>query len=783
MSDIKVTVVCITYKHEDFIRDALDSFISQKTNFRYQILVGEDCGSDKTADIVKEYAEKYPDLVIPFIREKNMGAQRNLIDLCQRASSPYIALCEGDDYWIDEYKLQKQYDYMENHKDLKACFAQARIDAPEDWFLRSYFKVNKDNELIYPECEPDFKFKGEFLTKENMITSFPAHTSTIFYRWDSSVIIPEWYYEGIVGDWPLFLLQMGNAKVGYIREVVSVYRRSDVGIYMSQSMDEHFMKSRIDLVRIFSGMLEYYEENFPVDYPKIAIENKIKLEMSNFIRTALKLQDKEAIMGLFGKYPNAMIIGLQAYVNFYFDSRKMTAMYTWEGNKAVARDLNCMRIIRPIIKFYLLAKKFKDKMKGIFYKIKKRLSHFLRIVGYWGYSLIPKDKTLWVFSGFNKKNYFDNTMYLYEYLIKNHPEIKPVWITADDKVYNKLQSENKPVYNMRSLRGCLITARASIAVVDHFVMSDFSPIYGYNYKSKVVQLWHGVGFKAMGNKDKVLNTTVEGVVYSDDILIKKDDNIFRKLKKRISYFLKAPMRELFEQYFMFVCPGQERIDMIGEVWGVNSNSYFMVGHPRNLPLYESATYQSSKRKIIYAPTYRFNYKKEKEMIELCIDFLDKIEDLMNKWNCEFVIRLHPHTWRNYKEKLDSIIKGYNCIELDNEKDVYKMLGNYDILLTDYSSISLDLAMINKPVIYVCPDYEWFCENEAGFNLNFKESIPGPMVSTWEQALLEVEEYLKDPRKDSNLRKEKCKYFFDPEVNSIDNSEKICQEIKRRLAND
>ena len=83
-----VTVVCITYKHEAFIAQALDSFLMQKTDFKFKVFVGEDCGPDGTADIVREYARRYPDVIVPFIREENMGAQRNLIDLCQRATSP-----------------------------------------------------------------------------------------------------------------------------------------------------------------------------------------------------------------------------------------------------------------------------------------------------------------------------------------------------------------------------------------------------------------------------------------------------------------------------------------------------------------------------------------------------------------------------------------------------------------------------------------------------------------------------------------------------------------------
>ena len=206
-NDIKVTVVCITYKHEAYIAEALDSFLMQKTNFKYQIFVGEDCGPDDTAEIVREYARKFPNIVIPFIREKNMGAQRNLIDLCNHAVSPYIAFCEGDDYWTDEYKLQKQYDYMEANPELRVCFAKAEIRAPEDWFLNSYYKRDAEGRMIFPECDPSYKKKDGFLKADSFISFLQAHTSTLFYRWDYNLDIPEWYYDGYIGDWPLFLMQ------------------------------------------------------------------------------------------------------------------------------------------------------------------------------------------------------------------------------------------------------------------------------------------------------------------------------------------------------------------------------------------------------------------------------------------------------------------------------------------------------------------------------------------------------------------------------------------------
>ncbi|RHR51894.1 glycosyltransferase [Clostridium sp. AF18-27] len=774
-NDIKVTVVCITYKHEAYIAEALDSFLMQKTNFKYQIFVGEDCGPDDTAEIVREYARKFPNIVIPFIREKNMGAQRNLIDLCNHAVSPYIAFCEGDDYWTDEYKLQKQYDYMEANPELRVCFAKAEIRAPEDWFLNSYYKRDAEGRMIFPECDPSYKKKDGFLKADSFISFLQAHTSTLFYRWDYNLDIPEWYYDGYIGDWPLFLMQLGNGEAGFIPDIVSVYRRSDVGVYMSKNLDEHFLKTREENVRLLSGMIDYYEQNFPGDYPKILIENRIKRDVMLFIQAANKIGEWDRVISLLQKYEYAGKLALNTYIGFYNDSIRMTAYYTWEGNKLIARNKYFLRMFKIPVR---LITKIVRAITQIKNRTLKSVVYIFKLAGYWFFGLIPKRKKLWVCSGFYKRNFSDNTRYFYEYINENHSDISVIWLTKDSEVLERLRGEGKPVCRLNSLKGIAAMARAQVAITDHFVMSDYSSIYGFNFKTKVVQLWHGVGFKAMGNGKLVLNTDVKGVRYSNDILPSAEDNILKRIQKDILFFLKAPVRELFERYFMLVCPGQERIEMIGNTWNIPPSSYFLAGHPRNINLY--STEIPKEKLILYAPTYRFNDHKEKDMIDLCLESLPKIQACMEKNNSYFIIRLHPHTWRNYSPRILHHIQSFNRIQYDTEKDIYSMLHKYSVVITDYSSIALDFAMINRPVIFYTFDYEWFCKHEAGFNLDFQANIPGPQTYSWDETLHRVQEYVEDPKKDSDLRKKRCAYFFDEASNGPDNSERIYKEIKRRL---
>ncbi|SEL73523.1 Glycosyl transferase family 2 [Butyrivibrio sp. ob235] len=168
---MKVSVVVATYNQEKYIGHTLESIVSQKTDFSYEVLVGDDCSTDGTTKIVETYAEKYPGIVIPYIRKKNLGMYANLPELMTHAKGEYIALIEGDDYWIDEKKLQKQVDFLDANKDYIACFGQCIIV--------------DENDVRHPEREeysPYIKEKREYTIKDFEKYVFPGQTATAMYR-------------------------------------------------------------------------------------------------------------------------------------------------------------------------------------------------------------------------------------------------------------------------------------------------------------------------------------------------------------------------------------------------------------------------------------------------------------------------------------------------------------------------------------------------------------------------------------------------------------------------
>jgi glycosyltransferase involved in cell wall biosynthesis len=124
MTDIKVTVLCIAYNHEKYIRQCLESLVTQKTNFRYKVVVHDDASTDSTADIIREFEQKYPEIIKPIYQTENQFSKKLSIYkefLLPKIEGDYVAFCEGDDYWTDINKLQIQSDFLDKHPGCSAC--------------------------------------------------------------------------------------------------------------------------------------------------------------------------------------------------------------------------------------------------------------------------------------------------------------------------------------------------------------------------------------------------------------------------------------------------------------------------------------------------------------------------------------------------------------------------------------------------------------------------------------------------------------------------------------
>lgn len=243
MQDPLVSVCCLTYNHKNYIKKALDGFVMQKTNFSFEVLAHDDASTDGTAEILREYEIKYPDLIKPIYQKENQYSRKqgpiSVRFVYPKARGKYIALCEGDDYWIHENKLQIQVEYLENNPECSLC-------------MHAALKVNKDD--IYLSIIRPYKEDHLYAIEEIIC---PNHlsppTASMVFRKDSLKLLPKFFTETPVGDTPLKLFLATQGSVFYIDEIMSAYRVCAAGSWTERMKNDSLMRERH-----YNRMKEFY---------------------------------------------------------------------------------------------------------------------------------------------------------------------------------------------------------------------------------------------------------------------------------------------------------------------------------------------------------------------------------------------------------------------------------------------------------------------------------------------------------------------------------------------
>lgn len=254
--EVMVTIRTITYNHEPFIRQCLDSFLMQKTNFRFIIVIHDDASTDRTADIIREYQQKYPEVIKPILQTENQYSKGyNLICelLDNTITSKYQALCEGDDYWTDPMKLQKQYDFMEAHPEYSACFHQAII----------HYEDGSQPDQLYSDIE-DRDYTGIELFNQN----HRPPTASLFMR---TSVCKSQIYQKILSaspsffDIPTILSCAHEGKIRGMSDIMSVYRKQQGGMTYS------FRSATKGMLKIADDTHDFYKI-FGKEYKKDCID-------------------------------------------------------------------------------------------------------------------------------------------------------------------------------------------------------------------------------------------------------------------------------------------------------------------------------------------------------------------------------------------------------------------------------------------------------------------------------------------------------------------------------
>lgn len=244
---VLVSINCITYNHEKYISKAIDSFLSQKVNFKFEILIHDDASTDKTVEIVKEYEQKYPDIIKCIYQIENQVSQGKKASLIndKRSKGKYIAYCEGDDYWTDTNKLQKQIDYMESNPKCTLCFHNAEI-------------VNDMGKRINKRMI-DKSIKNRIFDAGELAVFGFIPTASKVCRSSALKDLPEWYESAIVGDYPNQLITSSRGYAYYFDDVMSVYRSGSFGS-STYRFNQKTTEEKTDYINGFVEILNNFNE-------------------------------------------------------------------------------------------------------------------------------------------------------------------------------------------------------------------------------------------------------------------------------------------------------------------------------------------------------------------------------------------------------------------------------------------------------------------------------------------------------------------------------------------
>ncbi|WP_338815500.1 glycosyltransferase (plasmid) [Bernardetia sp. Wsw4-3y2] len=247
MNELMVAIWMVTYNHEAFIDEALQGIINQKADFKYKVFIGEDFSSDKTKEICLRYQKEYPDKVELITRDKNIGNIANALDIykvCFDSSAKYIAMCEGDDYWTDTNKLQKQVDVLEKNPQYVGSFHETET-------------INEEREkleIIYGGNTENIVKTDDLLTTKSLF-----HTSSFLFR-RKYLELPNWFGQTVSADMALFTILSSKGNIIKVDGKMSVYRKHKMGYTNTDFVKNTLHQNRIALMRKLDNYLNYQHQ-------------------------------------------------------------------------------------------------------------------------------------------------------------------------------------------------------------------------------------------------------------------------------------------------------------------------------------------------------------------------------------------------------------------------------------------------------------------------------------------------------------------------------------------
>jgi glycosyltransferase involved in cell wall biosynthesis len=274
----------MAYQNAPYIRECIDSVLMQKTDFPFEICIGEDGSTDGTREICLKYQEKYPDILRVFLWDRTLPEHKalppsryNFINTIKKCQGKYIALLDGDDYWTNPMKLQKQVEFLEQNTHHAGCFHETR-------HIGDLKKTNK----FHGKTDKDV-----FTTEDTIAIGTPFHSSAFVFN-RALLKFPYWFSRIVSADMALFSLVSKHGPLRAIHEVMSVYRHHDGGITKSKKVKDSYHEQRIELMKFLN---EYHDRKYQnkvdrvIEYHLKALE-KERIKNDKFLQTKIWVKNK-----------------------------------------------------------------------------------------------------------------------------------------------------------------------------------------------------------------------------------------------------------------------------------------------------------------------------------------------------------------------------------------------------------------------------------------------------------------------------------------------------------
>lgn len=271
-----VSIDCTAYNHENYIKDALNGFLSQRTDFGFEVLIHDDCSTDRTKEIIQDYVKKFPTIIKPIYQTENQFSKGGSISAgfqFPRAGGKYIAICEGDDFWTDTDKLQKQIDFLEQNEN---CV-----------LVHTGFEIRNSTDGSLIRAFENIQYKSGFIQKEIFEGTVKIGTLTTCFRKKYLNEIPFDKFKELdfpIGDWPLWIFLSKYGTIDYLPISTAVYRMGHTSVTNPKSIEELFMRYQREKV-----MYKFICDTFPETC--IYKESDLNYMNLNLLSKSYKMKD------------------------------------------------------------------------------------------------------------------------------------------------------------------------------------------------------------------------------------------------------------------------------------------------------------------------------------------------------------------------------------------------------------------------------------------------------------------------------------------------------------